>query len=382
MSLRRWATSRATSSSSSTMDIFPSSVPLVSPTGWATRPKELLAKNFGVPASTSIASRKTGFISLRAKFRRPLARPPCRAGDTATHPQIQSSFPEAVRNIQGGCRVACGWFSVPHFHDHDGCRPRDGGRRLVASECRRVAIRAQRRFQRDPFRFEGTLARGEIQQRRCRPTYRRASVTRLKTSELRRHVSSSSLTTATIRPSTCRSGLPGIRSMFSPPTLGRMPRSLRRFPRQDVFMTKIARLRAGLDRVRVSGRPVRVTLGRHLRRVFSKRVPSDFSCTVSRLSRLSQMYCTNIHTRCIFMRCRNCRAMPPSGTWWRARRWPARTSCGAVVPAGTSGNAGDAVARHARVAAGQDGRWLQVAAGRGGRRVSSVDRAPDSRVCV
>ena len=77
-------------------------------------PKELLAKNFGLPASTFNSFPKTEVYFAKGKIPPAVPSPPLQGWKTtAAHPQVQSPFPEALRNIQRRPGVARGWSQFP-----------------------------------------------------------------------------------------------------------------------------------------------------------------------------------------------------------------------------------------------------------------------------
>jgi oxalate decarboxylase/phosphoglucose isomerase-like protein (cupin superfamily) len=134
-------------------------------------PKDLLAKNFGLPAATF---EKFPNKDLLRQGKNPTGRCCFAAAglEAATpHPQIQPAEPKAVRNLQRRHRMAGRRLSIPDFRDHDGRRARDGGgrasRAALAPQRRRVAIYFERLVQRDHVRFGRPLAPGDVEQGRC-----------------------------------------------------------------------------------------------------------------------------------------------------------------------------------------------------------------------
>ena len=128
---------------------------------------------------------------------------------------------------------------------------------------------------------------------------------------------------------------------------------------------KLLRAAAGVPTSRV-----RRAAGRDkTRKIFAKRL----TCTLQ---------CINIHIAvylCDVETVAPCRDPRPAAE--RESRQPGRVAAAAVPPR-TSGNPGDAVARHPRTGAGEDGGRLQAAAGRRRRAIPSVDRASNSDVRV
>ena len=150
-------------------------------------PKELLAKNFGVPASTFDSFPKNEVYFAKGKIP-PAGRRSAAAGleDTAAHAQVQPAFPEALRSLQRWAGVAGGWLAISYFHDHDRRGAGDGAGRAsriaLASQCRRVAIHSERRIQRDPVRLARDAGAKSSFSQGMLATSRKALVTPLKMS--------------------------------------------------------------------------------------------------------------------------------------------------------------------------------------------------------
>ncbi len=157
-------------------------------------PKELLAKNFGLPASTFDRFPKDEVYFAKGKIPPAVPAPPLQGWK---QPPLSHKYSllsqKPYETFKGGTRMARGRLAVSDFHHHDRRRARDGAgraaRTALAPQRRRVAIRPERHSSASRCSARRGAGAKRSSTRATSATSRRASATPSKISAARRHAS-------------------------------------------------------------------------------------------------------------------------------------------------------------------------------------------------